>query len=73
MASCERCWRDSYGNPDRYTELVRSRTCTPEDQAGDSAGNCPTCGRKTVHQYCHVCMNPDCSSNALLDRQEEAR
>jgi len=64
MPSCERCWRDSGGNPDRYRELILSRTaCTPEEQAGEDAGLCPDCGRKTMHQYVRtVCMNSACSS-----------
>jgi len=63
MASCEKCWSDAGGNPDRYAELVKQRKCTPEEQAGPDAGACYACGRKTMHQHCHVCMNPSCSSN----------
>jgi hypothetical protein len=64
MASCEKCWHDAGGNPDRYAELVNQRKCTPEEQAGEDAGACYVCGRRTMHQHCHVCMNPSCSSNA---------
>jgi len=66
MASCEKCWRDAGGNPDRYAELVKQRRCTPEEQAGPDAGACYVCGRKTMHQHCHVCMNPSCSSNTRI-------
>lgn len=57
MASCEKCWRDAGGNPDRYRELVHSRECSPEDQAGEGAETCPKCGRAAMHIYCHVCMS----------------
>jgi len=61
MASCERCWELSGGNPDRYRELLRVNKCTPEQQAGQDAGVCSICHRKTLHQYVpDVCMNPDC-------------
>jgi len=66
MASCERCWRNAGGNPERYAELVKTETCTPEQQAGTNAGRCPDCGRMTIHQYCCICMNPLCSSNVGL-------
>jgi len=26
MASCEKCWRDAGGNPDRYSQLILART-----------------------------------------------
>lgn len=56
MASCEKCWRDSAGDPLRYAVLVNERDCSPEDQAGYGAQMCPHCGRRAVHQYCHICM-----------------
>ena len=28
MPSCEKCWEDSGGNPDRYRELIKKRECT---------------------------------------------
>ena len=64
MASCEKCWNDSYyGTPgdqgNRYIKLVRSRNCTPEEQAGDGK-ICPSCNRKTIHMYAKICMNPAC-------------
>ena len=63
MASCEKCWEDSHGSVDSYLRLVRTRDCTPEQQAGRWALNCSSCGRKTIHQYAGVCVNPDCESN----------
>lgn len=61
MASCEQCWRDSRGDPNYYRRLIKQRKCTPEEQAGSpGATKCEKCGRRTVHIYCHVCMNPGC-------------
>ena len=56
MASCEKCWADSGGNPDLYAHYVNTRDCTPEEQAGPESEVCPECNRKTVHQYCHYCV-----------------
>lgn len=72
MASCEKCWRDSavarlyradYEDP--YGALIDQRdlagmTCTPEEQAGPDATECPVCGLRTVHQYAKVCMTHGC-------------
>ena len=55
MSSCEKCWKDSRLN-DNYNELVKSRNCTPEEQAGPFAGRCPKCHRKTLHQMSYECM-----------------
>ena len=63
MASCEKCWRDAnrdpYGNvADEYDRLLHERAarpCTPEQQAGDDATECPRCERRTMHQYAKVC------------------
>ncbi len=60
MASCEKCWKDSGGDPDKYRELLKSRYCTPEEQAGIYASVCPTCNRKTIHQYARICTNLSC-------------
>jgi len=60
MPSCERCWKWSGGNVDLYHELLAKNNCTPEDQAGDDAIECPACHRKTIHQIAHVCVNPEC-------------
>ncbi len=59
MSSCEKCWHDAGGNADLYSRLVESRRenpCTPEQQAGDDAGYCPKCSRKTIHQHTGECM-----------------
>ena len=72
MASCEQCWRDSGGNPDRYSELVKSRNCTPEEQAGiGTATKCPECNRLTIHTYCKICMNPDCKNYYKIGKEEK--
>lgn len=62
MPSCEKCWRDAGYEADRYAELLVERMdnpCSPEDQAGPGAGECPMCGRRTIHQhvagFCMVC------------------
>lgn len=61
MASCEKCWADAHGDPyksvvEEYRRLVKSRTCTPEQQAGPHASTCPKCRRDTLHQHCGLCM-----------------
>ena len=59
MASCEKCWTDAGGNPDLYSNLIKSRKdCTPEEQAAgyEVADECPKCKRNTMHIYCHICM-----------------
>lgn len=56
MSTCEKCWRDAGGNSDRYHELIKTRVCTPEEQAGPDAGMCTRCGRKTLHQFTGECM-----------------
>lgn len=67
MASCEKCWNDSFsrsyehpykGQTEHYHDLINERKdnpCTPEEQAGDDAKECPKCKRKTVHQHAKVC------------------
>ena len=74
MASCEQCWLDSYsygesdGHVDRYFKLLAARAekpCSPEEQAGEYAKECPRCKRKTIHQHCGKCMNPDCVDTNL--------
>lgn len=61
MPSCEKCWQEAGGDADVYTRLMQVRNCTPEEQAGPEATECPECKRRTVHQHCHICMNPACS------------
>ena len=59
MSSCEKCWRDAHVGPytcvaDEYRRLIEERQrdpCTPEEQAGPDATTCPTCNRKTLHQW----------------------
>jgi len=59
MSSCEKCWRDAHRGPqysvaEEYSRLIDERKdtpCTPEEQAGPDAKVCPTCTRKTLHQY----------------------
>jgi hypothetical protein len=54
MSACERCWSSaqSAGDPSaEYTRLLKMSDCTPEEQAGPDARECPVCHRKTLHQY----------------------
>jgi len=55
MPMCEKCWERSCGVADKYHELILKHNCTPEEQAGQEATECPTCGRKTIHPYAKVC------------------
>ena len=65
MASCEKCWADSYtitygadeSRIEKYQQLIKERSCTPEEQAGIDAGTCLKCERKAVHQITGDCMN----------------
>ena len=65
MPACEKCWGDAYGFGDqaeKYRELLKQRAaegrvCTPEQQAGPDATDCPKCKRRTLHQHCRICMN----------------
>ncbi len=56
MASCERCWTLAGGNAEYYSYLIKTNNCTPEEQAGPDAKECPKCKRKTMHQLCGICM-----------------
>ena len=59
MSACEKCWSDAHRGPyfsvaEEYSRLMEERKehpCTPEQQAGPDAGECPTCHRMTIHQY----------------------
>ncbi len=76
MAACEKCWRDAGANPAEYERLLvlrKGNSCTPEQQAGDDATDCPTCKRKTIHQYAHVCMICGYRANAGGQPPSEAR
>ena len=69
MASCEKCWSDSYmrmsenpmmGQTEHYHELLKERKdnpCTLEEQAGTDAFICNSCNKKTVHQHTKRCLN----------------
>lgn len=53
MSMCEKCWSDA-GSHSGYMRLLKEREanpCTPEQQAGANAGECPTCKRMTLHQH----------------------
>ncbi len=73
MAACERCWNRAYspfgGQIARYHELLKFHTCTPEEQAGPNAQECPVCRRKSVHQFAKVCVI--CHWDLALTNQEE--
>jgi len=56
MSICERCWAEAGGNTTRYRQLLQTRTCTPEEQAGPDAGTCSRCGRRALHQHTGECM-----------------
>ena len=56
MSSCERCWKEANGNADRYHELLAINRCSPEEQAGENATECPRCDadgarRKMMSQF----------------------
>ena len=53
MSACEKCWSDSRLGSDYYRLLDerKEHPCTPEEQAGPGAGQCPWCGRMTLHQH----------------------
>jgi hypothetical protein len=61
MASCEKCWEEAGGDPDYYHHLLRVNNCTPEEQAGEGADECPRCHRRTIHCLTLECVNPQCS------------
>lgn len=69
MSSCEKCWSDAHsgypycdvaGNYRRLIEERRASPCTPEEQAGPDATECPKCKTRTCHQYTGQCMNYSC-------------
>ncbi len=66
MSTCEKCWRDSRGG-ENYKELLELRKdnpCTPEEQAGPDAAQCPKCNRMALHQHTGECMNVTCPNPA---------
>ena len=67
MASCEKCWDDSArmtlggaNQAEVYRKLIKTRNCTPEEQAGGNspeyANVCPVCNRRTIHRVCNICV-----------------
>ena len=56
MACCEKCWKLADGRLDAYNLLIKTKKCTPEEQAGKDATDCPICVRRTVHQYAKFCV-----------------
>jgi len=64
MVSCERCWERSHiiaremgeEQTEAYRRLVRTKDCTPEQQAGPEAGECGKCKTHTVHQHTRQCI-----------------
>jgi ribosomal protein L37E len=59
MATCERCWAQSYGARDQaeeYRRLLLVNDCTPEQQAGPEATRCPKCETLTCHQHTGQCI-----------------
>jgi hypothetical protein len=62
VSACEKCWRDAHRSDDvaaEYNRLIEERKvnpCTPEEQSGEDAGVCHSCGRKTLHQWTRECM-----------------
>lgn len=71
MASCERCWSRAMGDARRYLRIIEERdaaglVCTPEEQAGPDATECPKCHRMSAHQLCRICMA--CGHDPDLDR-----
>lgn len=57
MSACEKCWADAGGDSDEYRRLIEVREpCTPEQQAGLDASECPDCNRLAIHQHTGECM-----------------
>lgn len=74
MSACEKCWRDSRVNDD-YAKLLNKReaaglVCTPEEQAGPAAKQCPVCKRMTLHQHSRepVCGCPKDAAGHFVPR-----
>jgi len=67
FGACMKCWKECGQDQDKYDKMMAAKRtqgpvafCTPEEQAGPEAGQCPWCGHQTIHEKCGVCMNPDC-------------
>lgn len=76
MSSCEKCWANSYrpgaatSQPDVYIEEISTHSCTPEQQAGPGATECPKCNRMCLHQYTKQCMN-GCQKKVMVGFKTE--
>lgn len=63
MSSCEKCWSSSFrpgamtSRADVYMDELKQHSCTPEQQAGSMATECPKCNRMCLHQHTQQCMN----------------
>ncbi len=71
MPACEKCWRESR-DTDHYHELLKAREdspCTPEEQAGPDASQCPKCGQITLHQHTKECMTPKCDGTKMINQK----
>jgi hypothetical protein len=71
MSACEKCWADAGGNALRYANLMIERhdhPCTPEQQAGRAAGQCPVCKRMTLHE---ITREPMCGCPDQLPREQQ--
>lgn len=69
MSTCEKCWADAHSVADEYVRLLRERRdhpCSPEEQAGPNARECPWCGRMTLHQHTG---EPMCGCPPIIDVQ----
>lgn len=42
---------------DVYMDELKQHSCTPEQQAGSMATECPKCNRMCLHQHTQQCMN----------------
>jgi hypothetical protein len=83
MTVCEKCWRDSeyasaFVESDAYLQLMLARdaageTCTPHEQAGPDATECPRCHRMTVHQYARICMTCGLSGSQGDGQKEKGK
>lgn len=75
MSSCEKCWSDARNGAGSVVEeyqlllIERHPGCTPEQQAGKHAGECPECKRRTIHQ---ITREPMCGCEvASLARKDK--
>lgn len=79
MSTCEKCWADSQFGGD-YTKLLEERKdhpCTPEEQAGPDATECPECHHLTLHQHtgepmcgCVIDPTPWCNGCGAMKQKD---